>query len=41
MFYQQNLRSISARFDKLAVRHMGFLSFFAAIIWLLWNVNRT
>ena len=27
-------RRISSRFDKLAVRYMGFLSFVATIIWL-------
>ena len=27
-------RRVSARFDKLAVRYMGFLSFVATIIWL-------
>ena len=28
-------RRISSRFDKLAARYMGFLSFVATIIWLL------
>ena len=27
-------RRISSRFDKLAARYMGFLSFVATIIWL-------
>ena len=32
---------IASRFDKLAFRYLGFLSFVAAIIWLRSNVNRT
>ena len=37
----KHYRRIFSRFDKLAVRYMGFLSLVTAIIWLRGNVNRT
>ena len=36
----KHYRRIFSRFDKLAVRYMGFLNLAAAIIWLRGNINR-
>lgn len=37
----KHYRRVFSRFDKLAIRYIGFLSLVAAIIWLRSNVNRT